>query len=200
MQIYLLKTYSSIRIFNPWRRSRGTIQYGAVLSQALGDNTRLRLLNLMGDSGNLCVLFREDPGPGAAEDFAAPSVSAACRNCAGAARGEVDAALSHRDAAEHWRDAGAAADAWHGLGRIAPCKRTGRGYRRPAAVRRDLFHCKVLHDRPLWTASPQLRPDNDGEHTLCAGTDMRSACAEKAVVSRSVFDAMDFSGDGGWCW
>jgi len=80
--------------------------------QALGDRTRLRLLNLMGDQEICVCYFVEDPRAAAAEDLAPSRVPAQRRDRRRSPRGQVDA-LPHRDAAAHRSRADTAPDARH---------------------------------------------------------------------------------------
>src|SRR5258708_7807683 len=88
---------------------KNAFRAGEVLSGAGGQDTS-EAVEPDGRPGDLRLLFCRDSGESAAEDLAAPQVSARCGDRVGAARGKVDA-LPDRDAAAHGGRANSAADA-----------------------------------------------------------------------------------------
>ncbi len=165
--------------------------------QALGDNTRLRLLNLMGDQEICVCYFVEILAQGQ------PKISRhlAYLRSAGIVEARREGKWMHYrivmppniGAAQVLRQT--LTLAWGGS-----CDAGG-----PCAFVEGLLQssevcdaARVLRGRLRWIVQLQSRLVEDGERTLYAGTDMRSTGAEEAFVSRSVSNTVDFSGDGGW--
>jgi len=166
--------------------------------QALGDSTRLRLLNLMGDQ-ELCVCYFVE-----ILKQAQPKISRhlAYLRRAGVVEARREGKWMHYRITPPRTPAppNFCARRSPGLSRTAPCRQTAPASARPAALRRSSQPYRQHPRRPPPPAPAGGRPVSHASRAAHPGPKLRSAAAKASLVSGSLPHALDISRHGRRRW